>query len=224
MNSNKVYQGGKMAIITISRQFGAGGWTLGEKLRNRLGYACINEDMIKEAASKLNVSEGQISSFEKDGASKLMMFIDKMINTSFIDRHISDRYGYVNEKSYVDVVRKIIIELYEKGNTIIIGRGSQFVLKDYPGTFHFLLVQELESRIKFMMEKYDLSRSEAEKTIKQRDQIRERFLGFFADKEYADNPLNYNMVFNMGRLKLEAVEEIIVNLVDQSKPLLTPKG
>ena len=204
-----------MAIITISRQFGAGGWTLGERLSSRLGYGCINEDMIKEAAAMLNVSEGQISYFERDGASKLMRFIDKMINADFIDRHISDRYGYVNEKTYVEVIRKIILELYEKGNMIIIGRGSQFILKDCPGAFHFLLVQNLESRIQFMMEKYKLSRSDAEKSIRQRDQIRERFLGFFTEGEYPDNPLNYTMVFNMDRVRLAEVEDIIIKLVSK---------
>jgi len=155
-----------MAVITISRLFGAGGWALAARLSQRLGYNCINEDMIKEAASKLNVSSGQIQHFEKDGGSRLMWFIDMLVNTRFIDRHISERYSYVNKESYVDVIKKIIIELYEKGNVIIIGRGGQFILKDYPNTQSILLVQEYESRVRFMMKNYELSRSEAEKGIK----------------------------------------------------------
>ena len=202
-----------MAIITISRQFGAGGWTLAERLQTRLGCGCINEDMIKEAASQLNVSEGQVSYFEKDGASKLMRFIDKMVNSKFIDRHLSERYGYVNEKSYVDVIKKIIIEIYEKGNMIIIGRGGQFILKDYPNTFHILLVKKLESRIEFMVDKYKLSLTEAEKNIRQRDQIRDSFLGFFADREEVNNPIHYDMVLNMDKIDLPKAEDLIVNLI-----------
>lgn len=204
-----------MAVITISRQFGAGGWTLATRLSKRLGYKCINEDMIKDAASKLNVSSGQVQHFEKDGASKLMLFIDKLVSSNFIDRHISDRYSYVNEQSYVEVIRKIIIELYEKGNMIIIGRGSQFILKDYPGTRHILLVQELASRIDFMMKNYKLSLPEAEKAIKQRDQIRSRFLGFFKDKGHIDDPNNYDLVLNMDRISMEKAENLLVELVSE---------
>lgn len=203
-----------MAVITISRQFGAGGWTLASRLSQRLGYNCINEDMIKEAASKLNVSSGQVHAFEKDGASKLMWFIDKLIvNPSFIDRHISERYSYVNEQSYVGVIKKIITELYEKGDMIIIGRGSQFILRDYPGTRHILLVQELSSRIQFMMRNYNLSLPEAEKAIKQRDQIRTRFLGFFKDKGHIDDPNNYDLVLNMDRISMEKAEDLVVELI-----------
>ena len=202
-----------MAIITISRQFGAGGWTLAERLQARLGYGCINEDMIKEAASQLNVSAGQVTYFEKDGASKLMRLIDKMVSASFIDRHLSDRYGYVNEKNYVEVIKNIIIEIYEKGDMIVIGRGAQFILKDHPDAYHILLVRKLASRIDFMMEKYKLTLSEAEKSIKQRDQIRDRFLGFFADKCEVDNPINYDMVLNMDRMDLAKAEELIIHLI-----------
>jgi cytidylate kinase len=202
-----------MAVITISRLFGAGGWTLATRLSETLGYKCINEDMIKDAASKLNVSSGQVQNFEKDGASKLMWFIDKMINTNFIDRHISERYSYVNEQSYVEVIRKIIIELHEKGNMIIIGRGGQYILKDFPGTRHILLVQELSSRIRFMMKNYNLSLSEAEKAIKQRDQIRTRFLGFFTDKRHIDDPNNYDLVINMDRISMEKAEKLIMGLI-----------
>ena len=204
-----------MAVITISRQFGAGGWTLATRLSQRLDYRCINEDMIKDAASKLNVSSGQVHYFEKEGASKLMRFIDKLVNTNFIDRHISERYGYVNERNYVEVIRKIITELYEKGNIIIIGRGGQFILKDYPKTRHILLVQELSSRIEFMMKYYNLSLAEAEKAIKQRDQIRNRFLGFFAETSRIDDPIHYDLVINMDRVGMDKAENLVVELVKE---------
>jgi cytidylate kinase len=169
--------------------------------------------MIKEAATKLNVSEGQVEYFEKEGATKLMRFLDKIVNSSFIDRHISDRYGYVNERSYVDVISKIVLELYEEGNVVIIGRGSQFILKDRPNAYHIQLVEELESRINFIMTKYNLSYAEAEKTIKQRDQIRSSFLSFFHDKGHIDDPLNYDLVFNMDRVTMDKTEDLIVELI-----------
>ena len=100
-----------MAVLTISRQFGAGGWTLGERLSKRLGYRCINEDVIREAAKKMKVSSGQVQAFEKAGATKLMKFLDKIVSPNFIDRHITDKYGYVDEKSYIEAINKLIQQL-----------------------------------------------------------------------------------------------------------------
>ncbi|MFO7965432.1 MAG: cytidylate kinase-like family protein [Desulfobacterales bacterium] len=206
-----------MAVITISRLFGAGGWTLASRLSTRLGYGCINENMIKEAASKLKVSSAQIQYFEKEGGSMLMRFIDKLVNTRFIDRHLSDSYGFVNEKNYVDVIGKIILEIHDKGNMIIIGRGGQFILKDFPDTVHLLLVQNMESRIAFMMENYNLTRPDAEKSIRQRDLIRRRFLGFFTDVEHIDDPSHYDLVLNMDRVGMDMAENLVVNLVEKKE-------
>ena len=49
-----------MAVVTISRQFGAGAWTLGERLSKKLDYRYVHEDMIKEVATTANVSSDQI--------------------------------------------------------------------------------------------------------------------------------------------------------------------
>lgn len=202
-----------MAVITISRQFGAGGWTLGDRLSKRLGYRYVDEDMIKEVASKIGASPVQVLAFEKAGGSKLMKFLDRIVSKNFIDRLISDKYAYVDEKGYVDVVKGIVQDLYWQGNAIIIGRGSQFILKDYQGVFRIMLVQSLEPRIQFVMEKYNLGRNEAERVIRVRDQSRKQFLSFFTEKEFHDDPINYDLVLNMNRMTMEKAEEVVVALI-----------
>ena len=202
-----------MPVITISRQFGAGGWTLGKRLSKRLGYRYVDEDMIKEVASKIGASPDQVLAFEKTGGSKLMKFLDRIVSKDFIDRLITEKYAYVDEKGYVDVVKGIVQDLYWQGNVIIIGRGSQFILEDYQGTFHILLVQHFEPRILFVMEKYKLDRNEAEKAIKNRDQTRKQFLNFFSGKELHDDPITYDLVLNMNRMTMEKAEELIVKLI-----------
>jgi hypothetical protein len=87
-----------MAVITISRHFGAGGWTLGERLSKKLGYRYVQEDMIKEVAAKANVSSDQVRTTEQRGTSRLIKFLDKVVTASYVERLISDKYGYVDEK------------------------------------------------------------------------------------------------------------------------------
>ena len=202
-----------MAVITISRQFGAGGWTLGERLAKRLGYRYVHEDMIKEVAAKTKGSPTQIRTIERRGPSKLMKFLDKVVTTSYVDRLLSDKYGFVDENTYVEVVRNIIQELYEEGNVVIIGRGSQYVLQEYADVWKLLLVGDLEYRIDFVMNKFKLSRSEAENAVKRRDQIRARFLNYFMEADSHNDPLSYDMVLNMARIGMNQAEEMVVTLV-----------
>jgi cytidylate kinase len=202
-----------MAVITISRQFGAGGWTLGEKLAKRFGYHCVHEDMIKKVAAKAKVSSDRVLAIEGRGSDKLMTFLNKFVKPSYVDRLTSEKYGSVDEKTYVESVRAIVQNLYEQGDTVIIGRGGQYILKGLSNAFHLLLVADLEHRIRFVMKKYRLGDNEAEKAIKKRDQTRARFLDLFAANQSHDDPVLYHMVLNMSRLTMEGAEHLVTDLV-----------
>ena len=202
-----------MAVITISRQFGAGGRSLGEMLAKKIGYRYVHEDIIKEIALKAEVSSEQVIAFEKRGTTKLMKFLDKIMSKSYIDRLTSENYGYVDETSYVDAVNSIIQGLYEEGNVVIVGRGGQFILKDKENICNILLVADDQYRTRFLMENYYLNESGAKKAMARADEIRNRFLSFYADKEAHNNPLSYNAVFNMGRMSIEKVDNLIAQLI-----------
>ena len=202
-----------MAVITISRQIGAGGWTLGERLAERLGYRYVDEIMIREVADKIGVTVEDISAFEKEGATKLMKFLDKMVSRDFINRLISEKYGYVDEARYVGVVTAIIKELYDQGDVVIVGRAGQYILKDHEGVWRILLVDDFKRRVRFIMENYGMSEPDAERLIKTKDRIRHNFLSFFAEKEDHDDPRSYDLAINMEHMTFEKAEEVILNLM-----------
>jgi len=204
-----------MTTITISRQFGAGGRTLGRSLAKKLGYYYSDDVMVKEVAERMRCSSKQVQAFEKEGATNLMKILDKfLIRGDYINRLITDKYGYVYEDKYVDSVKSIVRGLHEQGNVIIIGRGGQYILKNEKDTFHILLVREIEDRIAFLVEKYGIAEEEARKTINRVDKNRRGFLNFFSgnDNSYND-PLMYDLAINTSRISLEKSEELIMNLI-----------
>lgn len=204
-----------MATITISRQFGAGGRTLGRELARRLGYRCVDEVMVRDVAKEINVSPGQVRGFEKEGGANLMKFIDKLVSTDYIGRLISPKYGTLDEKKYVDTVRSIIQELHKQGNVIIIGRGSQYILNDSDDAYHILLVRELEDRFRFIAEKYEMKEAEAAKVVSRADKNRVGFLKFFSESRSHDNPLFYHLALNMNRMSLDKAADLVIDLVSQ---------
>jgi cytidylate kinase len=202
-----------MAVITISRQFGAGGWFLGERLAKKLGYRYVNEGMIQEVAKKGKISSGRVRVFEKSRTDKLIKFLDKLVFTDSVDRFVSERHGHLDEKGYVEIVRGIFEELHERGNVIIIGRGGQYILKGYPNTYRVLLVGDMKIRIRLVMDTYNLTEDKAKTMIKQREDQRARVLRLFSGHDYHDNPMDYDLVINTTQVNLHKTEELLINLV-----------
>ncbi len=201
-----------MAVITISRQFGAGGRTLGQRLSERLGYKLVDEDMLEQVAEKAKVSPEGVLSFEKSGGSKLMKFLDSMISRKFIDRIVTEERGYIDAERYVHVVRDVVVELHKEGKVIILGRGGQYILQNYPDTHHILLVADRKHREQFLIDKYKVSERVAAQAVTREDRQRNLFLNCFAEEDH-DSSLLYDLVINTGRVDMDKAEKLVAGLV-----------
>ncbi len=201
-----------MAVITISRQFGAGGITLGKMIAESLGYTFADSDIIQRVAKEANVSTHWVESFEKEAGSKLSRFISSMVSKRWIDRVLADERGYLDEQIYLDYLVLIIAQFADEGDVVILGRGSQYILDDHPDTVHILLVDDFESRVKFIMEHYKMSYNKANRLVVSEDRRRMSLYKRLGKSDY-ENPRLYHMVLNMGRLDLETAREMACNLV-----------
>lgn len=201
-----------MAVITISRQFGAGGITLGKMIAESLGYTFADSDIIQRVAKEANVSTNWVESFEKEAGSKLSRFISSMVSKRWIDRVLADERGYLDEQIYLDYLVLIIAQFADEGDVVILGRGSQYILDDHPDTVHILLVDDFESRVKFIMEHYKMSYNKANRLVVSEDRRRMSLYKRLGKSDY-ENPRLYHMVLNMGRLDLETAREMACNLV-----------
>ena len=202
-----------MAVITISRQFGAGGKTLGKMIAKELGYTFADQQIIQKIAETANVSPHWVESIEKEAGTRLTKVIDHVVSMRWIERVLKEERGYIDEEIYLDYLVVIVSQVAEEGNAVIIGRGSQYILNDHPDALHILLVDEAENRIKFMMENYDLSRKEAEKIVTIEDKRRMSFYGKLGKADF-DNPGLYHLVLNMGRLNMEKALQLALQMVD----------
>ena len=201
-----------MAILCISRQFGAGGKTLGEKVSETLGYQFVDEGLMEKVAEEANVSVRWVEGVEREAGGYLMRFLSSVVPSSFIDRHLGDSGKDFDEKRYVSFLSKVIEDLSEANNVVFLGRGSQFILADNPEAVRILLVAERPDRIKFMQKHYNLDREKAEAVVNREARKRERFLRNFHQGDPND-PSLYHMVINTSLLSLEAAKEQICELV-----------
>ncbi len=205
-----------MAVITISRQFGAGGITLGKMVADELGYTFADSDIIQRVAKEANVSADWVEAFEKEAGSKLSRFISSMVSKRWIDRVLGDERGYLDEQIYLDYLVLIIAQFADEGNVVILGRGSQYILNDHPDAVHVLLVNALENRIKFMMDRYGMDRKKAERAVNSEDRRRASLYKRLGKTDFED-PRLYNLVLKMNQVTLETAKDMICDLVKQKE-------
>jgi cytidylate kinase len=201
-----------MAVITISRQFGAGGITLGKMVAKRLGYAFADMEIIKMVAEMANVSTNFVETVEKEAGGKFSKIITKLVSKPLLDRVLKDERGYIDEEIYLDYLVLIIAQMADEGNVVILGRGSQYILGDHPDAYHFLLIDEFANRVKFMQEHYSLSQSRAEQVVKSEDKRRLNLYRKLHKTDY-DRPSLYHLVLNMNRISLDQAQEMMCSLV-----------
>jgi cytidylate kinase len=188
-----------MAVVTISRQFGAGGRTLGEKLCERFKFRLVDEFAIDELARKAKVSGDWLTAMEKEASNTLLGLIADIVSSGLMYRHPAAPDEEFERKKYVAFLTHIMTAMADEGGYILLGRGAQLVLRSHPKALHILLVAEYEDRVKFMVDRYNLSRPEAEKIIKDKERQRAAVSSkiFGAD---IDNTNLYHLVLNTSRV------------------------
>lgn len=205
-----------MAVITISRQFGAGGKTIGKMVADKLGYTFVDEDIIQIIAEKAKVSPGWVESVEKEAGGRLSRIVTRMVSKPLVEKVLKDEYGYIDEQIYIDYLVVIIAQMAEEGDVVFLDRGSQYILNDHPNAFHFLLINTFANRIKFMMDRYDLTEQKATQVVKSEEKRRLNLYKKIGKQDY-DQAQLYHMVINMAKVDLEeAVDTIITASTSQS--------
>ena len=203
-----------MAVITISRQFGTGAETLGQMLAKEFGYTFFDKDIIQMISKEANVSPNFVRLVESEGGSKLSKFISTLVSKAKVDSILANERGYIDDEIYPDYLILIIAQIADEGNAVILGRGSQYILKDHPDAFHILLINEFKNRVKYLMDSANIPEKKAIRTVTNEDKRRDNLYGKLGKKDY-DNASLYHLVLNMGRFTMESALKQVLAMVNQ---------
>lgn len=210
-----------MAVITISRQFGAGGKTIGQKVAATLGYTFADEDIIQKIAELAKVSPGWVESVEKEAGGRLSRIVNKMVSKPLLERIIKDEKGYIDEQIYIDYLVVLISQMAEEGDIVIIDRGSQYILNDMPEALHVLLIGDLKNRVRFISEQYSLSESRAAALVKNEDRRRATLYRKLGKQDFDQAEL-YHLVINSSRLTIQQAIDLILDMARKWPAPQTP--
>jgi len=205
-----------MAVITIARQFGAGGRTLGKQIAEALGYVLIDEEIVEAVALEADVSNDWADAIAKETGSE--GFLDRLakklgpFRKGYMNIAMEKKPGYLDGHLYISLLYKVIPQIASRDNVVIIGRGGQYILQNHPNTYHFMMIADLEYRINFMMKHYEIDRKQAKFVVGKQEKRRFHLYRSFARTDY-DDPGLYNMVFNMNRMNMDEALKMVCQLV-----------
>jgi len=215
-----------MPIFTISRSYGLYEEELINQFAEKYGFLIFSQELLVEVAkeSKIPVEDLRCT-YEMENFSTLKAFISEIIH-SFNNNTVNQSggmlpelpefyplyYPFVNlttsqqpvdsRNSYIEIMTKVIKEIAIKNNVIIVGRGSQVVLKDFPNCYHLRLEGITEKCITRVMEKEHVGEKEAAGKIKSIDKHRSAYMEYFYNVDNQNSSL-YHFVINLDLIGKE---------------------
>lgn len=186
-----------MTTLTISRQLGSFGTTLGRQIAARLGYRLVHREIVNEAAILAGAPEMALATIDELGLLGL-------------------KPDETHQRLYLQAVRKVIEDLAEAGKVIIVGRAGQAILRPHrqplPGVLHLRVIAPLETRIQRIVKFHNVSPQAAQAQLEDSDRARAHYLQqYYAIR--GDDPAHYHLIINTGYIDLETAAEVVCTMV-----------
>lgn len=190
----------KNRVITLSREFGSGGRTIGRKLAEKLGIPCYDAQLLKDIAEKSGFNENYI----KD--------VGEYAPGGFISNVLSNRmFGPSNGDLLWDIQYGIITELAQKGPCVIVGRCADYILDDKADCLKVFIHADIDFRARRIVEVYGESDVSPLERLKEKDKRRAAYHLFYTDKKWGD-ARNYDICLNSGVIGIDNCVDIIASL------------
>lgn len=189
-------------IITISREFGSGGRTVGKKAAEKLGIPCYDGELLQKIAEESGFAE----SYVKEAG--------EYTPPGFLSAVFSNRaLGPTNEDRLWEIQYNLIKELAEKGPCVIVGRCADYILRERTDCLRVFIHADMEYRAERIVKVYGEREESPERRLRDKDKRRAAYYHFYTDMEWG-HAQNYHICLDSGKLGLEKCVEIIAGLIE----------
>lgn len=204
-------------VITISREVGSGGRTIGRKLAEKLGVRFSDKELVDELQKKLNLTVGSIEELKGKKKRWLDDFIQMVAPMPMSGMLVDGDSDYISEynlslsvNDVFEAEREILNGIADEGSCVIAGRSGFFVLKGRPNKVDILITASREKRIARIMDKQNLNRQKAEEVIDGVDKARDNYVKRYTGQSRYD-ARNYHIVLNMDYITEDQAVAMILS-------------
>lgn len=193
-------------VVTIARQYGSGGKTIGEMYAKEMGIPCYGNNLLQMASEESGINEILFNQLdEKLHNSPLLRMTTDLYDGKVIPPGSKD---FVSAKNLFNYQAEVIKRLAKTETCVIVGRAADFVLKDYPNVVSVFVHASEEFNLARAMERNSMTTEEMKRFIATTDKYRADYYRHYTGREWSD-ARNYDLCLNSGKLGFEkCVEEI----------------
>ena len=222
-----------MPVITISKEFASGGLDVAKRLAQKLNYDYIDKEIVKQVADHAKVSPQEVMDFEAEGHINVRAYLSRIIDldifkksskhdeaeeieTTYDERdkvpYSFDTQGWIDSDIYRDMICKIVSELGQRSNVMIVGRGGQCILREQAEVVNIRIIASMSDRIaRLQIESPDLSDAQAQKKIETMDKKSREYIKFYFKADW-NNPQLYDIMINTSRVSDDKAVEWLAGL------------
>ena len=186
-------------VITISREFGSGGRTIGKKVAEKLGIPCYDAELIQQIAEESGYNADYIKE-EGEYAS------GGWLSTIFTDRTM----GLTNQDKLWTIQSRVIEELAGKGPCVIVGRCADYILRNKADCLN-VFIHATEKRAERIVKEYGERAESPEQRLKDKDKRRAAYHRFYTDMKWG-HAQNYHLCLDSGELGIDKCVDLISQL------------
>lgn len=184
-----------MPLITISQNLGSGGTEIAKRVAEELDIVLYDNSRLQTEALNLNIRPDDL----KISDDKAPGLFDRILGRK--------------PDMYLDLMEAVVYEASRHGQGVIIGHGSQMLLRDFDCALHVCIQASDSRRIQKLMNEQNLSRESAEKLIRKSDNERTGFFKFAFKRDLSD-PVLYDLIINTEKIGNDAAVKMIVELAN----------
>jgi len=205
-----------MAVVTITRQYGAGGSLVAQLVAERLGWTVIDNEFVGEVAKRAGLPPEDVAAREERApsllerlAAALALAAPEMVGPA---AQVED--AEADEPRLIRITEHVIAEAAAQGRVVLVGRGASAYLGtagEGAEALHVYVVAPTAARVRAVMERQPQSEAEATRAIHEIDAARERYLERYYRRR-RDDAANYHLVVNTAWLGYDGAADLIVEL------------
>lgn len=204
----------KKLVVTINREFGSGGHEIGRKIAEDLGLKFYDREIISKAAESTGYHEDYVRDNEEKAPSYTISSV-----FSAVDTLQASPYDKIQMEEH-----RLIREIGEEGNCVIVGRAADYILSDiqHASVFIFAPIEDRLERVRTKTSEYPLNENFDKqnsnailKSIKQVDKQRRRYYEFYTDNRWGSRDV-YDLLINTGRTGIDGAVKIIETYLKES--------
>ena len=192
----------KKIIITIGRQFGAGGLGVAIALGKKLGIPVYDKEILKKAAQDSGFSA---EFFEESDEKKRFFSLSSIFSNGF-----GDTENYMSDRGIFKMQSQTIKAIAEQGSAIIVGRCSDYILRDMEGTLDVFLTSPAEVRAARVAERSGKTLEESARLVEEMDRKRAEYYNYYTFGDWGVAG-TYDLCIDSSVLDIEGTADFIID-------------